>query len=66
RPLFVRLQPRMEITGPFKQRKVELVKEGFDPETIRAPLYWLSPTSGKYEPLTPQAYAAIVSGKVKF
>ncbi|HEY0301926.1 MAG TPA: long-chain-acyl-CoA synthetase, partial [Rhizomicrobium sp.] len=51
RPLFVRLQPRMEITGTFKQRKVELVKEGFDPETIREPLYWLSPTSGKYEPL---------------
>ena len=30
----------MEITGTFKQRKVELVKEGFDPSAIADPLYW--------------------------
>ncbi|MEI9885395.1 MAG: long-chain-acyl-CoA synthetase [Rhizomicrobium sp.] len=66
RPLFVRLQPEMEITGTFKQRKVDLVKEGFDPTAIREPLYWLNHASNRYEPLTPQAYAAIVSGKVKF
>ena len=31
RPIFLRLRPEMEITGTFKLRKVELVKDGFDP-----------------------------------
>jgi fatty-acyl-CoA synthase len=65
RPVFVRLQPEMEITGTFKQRKVELVKDGFDPATIHEPLYWLDHANGRYEPLTAELYAAIVSGGVK-
>ena len=43
RPVFLRLQPEIEVTGTFKQRKVELVKEGFDPSAIPDPLYWLDP-----------------------
>jgi len=66
RPVFVRLQPEMEITGTFKQRKVELVKEGFDPAAIREPLYWLNHASGRYEPLTAAVYAQIAAGKMKF
>jgi fatty-acyl-CoA synthase len=65
RPVFVRLLPQMEITGTFKQRKVELVKEGFDPSAIAEPLYWLDPATYKYEPLTAAAYADICSGRVK-
>jgi fatty-acyl-CoA synthase len=66
RPVFVRLLPEFEITGTFKQRKVELVKDGFDPAAIADPIYWLNHTSGTYERLTPEVYAAIVSGGVKF
>ena len=40
RPCFLRLQPEIEVTGTFKQRKVELVTEGFDPGKIADPLYW--------------------------
>ncbi len=65
RPVFLRLQPDLEITGTFKQRKVELVKDGFDPNVIVMPLYWLNPVSGAYEALTPGVYEDIVSGKVK-
>jgi fatty-acyl-CoA synthase len=65
RPVFLRLSPAMEITGTFKQRKVDLVQDGFDPTRIRDPLYWLDPTTGRYEPLTPDAADAIASGKVK-
>ncbi|MBV9420351.1 MAG: AMP-binding protein, partial [Alphaproteobacteria bacterium] len=65
RPVFLRLSPEMEITGTFKQRKVELVKEGFDPGAINEPVYWLNPASGRYEPLMPAQYADIVAGKVK-
>ncbi len=64
-PVFVRLLPELEITGTFKQRKVELVKEGFDPGAIKDPIYWLNHASGRYEKLTAEAYAAIVSGRVK-
>ena len=65
RPVFIRLLPALEITGTFKQRKVELVKDGFDPGAINDPLYWFNPTSARYEPLTPDDYAAIVSGTAK-
>ncbi len=65
RPVFVRLLPEIEITGTFKQRKVDLVKDGFDPSMIRDPLYWLNHATGRYEPLTREKHAAILSGQVK-
>ncbi len=65
RPVFLRLQPQIEVTGTFKQRKVELVKEGFDPAALPDPLFWLNPLSGVYERLTPERYAQIVEDRVK-
>ena len=65
RPVFLRLQPMMEITGTFKQRKVDLVKEGFDPAAIADPIYWLDPATSRYENLNAARYADITSGRVK-
>jgi fatty-acyl-CoA synthase len=65
RPIFLRLQPEMEITGTFKQRKVELVKEGFDPKAVADPLYWFDPATGHYEPLDAARHGEIVSGRMK-
>jgi fatty-acyl-CoA synthase len=65
RPIFLRLKPEMEITGTFKQRKVELVKEGFDPRTIADPIYWFDAARAKYERLDAQTYDDIVTGKMK-
>ncbi len=65
RPIFLRLQPELEITGTFKLRKVELVKDGFNPETISDPLYVLDPITGCYEKLDRDGYEAIISGRVK-
>jgi fatty-acyl-CoA synthase len=65
RPIFLRLTPALDITGTFKQRKVDLVREGFDPAAIADPLYFLEPVSGKYERLVPERYAEIVAGGVK-
>jgi fatty-acyl-CoA synthase len=65
RPIFLRLQPEIQVTGTFKQRKVELVKEGFDPGTIADPLYWLDPSTGRYEPLTAEHYQAIVEDRYR-
>jgi fatty-acyl-CoA synthase len=66
RPVFLRLQPEMEITGTFKQRKVELVKEGFDPDTIPDPLYVLDPETQRYVSLDKARYAEIIQGHGKF
>ena len=65
RPIFLRLQPEMEITGTFKQRKVELVKDGFDPQTIADPLYCARSDDERYERLDKEGYEAITSGRVK-
>jgi fatty-acyl-CoA synthase len=65
RPIFLRLSPAIDVTGTFKQRKVDLVKDGFDPSAIADPIYWLDPATGAYEPLTPQLYADICEGRMK-
>ncbi|MBI1261686.1 MAG: long-chain-acyl-CoA synthetase [Rhizobiales bacterium] len=65
RPLFVRVQPEMEITGTFKHRKVELVKEGFNPDEIAEPLYFNSAAEGKFVPLDQALYSQICGGQLK-
>ena len=65
RPLFLRLQEQGDTTGTFKFRKVDLVKDGFDPERIRDPLYFDHPAIGKYVRLTRELYEQIVGGKLR-
>jgi fatty-acyl-CoA synthase len=65
RPIFLRLQGEIEITGTFKHRKVELVKDGYDPRTVKDPLYFLDPVSAQYVPLTPDLHDRIVAGEVR-
>ncbi|XP_064608746.1 long-chain fatty acid transport protein 2-like [Liolophura sinensis] len=62
RPLFLRVQAQMELTGTYKQRKVELVKEGFDPNKITDPLFWLDTAKQSYVPLNNQLYSRILIG----
>jgi fatty-acyl-CoA synthase len=62
RPVFVRLLPQIEITGTFKHRKVELVKEGFDPAAISDPLYFLDGERG-YVRLDPALFGRIARGE---
>ncbi|MGZ5921831.1 MAG: long-chain-acyl-CoA synthetase [Rhizomicrobium sp.] len=65
RPIFLRLQPQIEVTGTFKQRKVDLVQEGFDPSVIADPLYWFDPATQRYERLDAARYADISEDRVK-
>jgi fatty-acyl-CoA synthase len=65
RPIFLRLSPAIDVTGTFKQRKVDLVRDGFDPGAIADPVFWLDPATGAYEPLTPQRHDDIVNGRMK-
>jgi fatty-acyl-CoA synthase len=65
RPIFLRLSPQIDVTGTFKQRKVDLVRQGFDPSAIADPLYFFDAEGGCYERLTAERHADIVEGRVK-
>jgi fatty-acyl-CoA synthase len=64
-PIFLRLSPQIAVTATFKQRKVDLVREGFDPSLLSDPIFFLDPARGAYERLTPARYADIAEGRVK-
>jgi fatty-acyl-CoA synthase len=63
-PMFIRMQPAIETTGTFKYRKTDLEAEGFDPETVKEPIYYRSPIKG-YVKLSKAAYAKIISGELR-
>jgi len=65
-PLFIRVQQEAETTGTFKFRKVELVKEGFDPNEVTDPIWFLHPEQGQFVPLTPDRFDSIRSGGFRF
>jgi fatty-acyl-CoA synthase len=65
RPIFLRIQPEIEVTGTFKHRKIELVKEGYDPRVVKDPLFFLDPVDGQYVPLTPELHDRLVAGEVR-
>jgi acyl-CoA synthetase (AMP-forming)/AMP-acid ligase II len=64
-PVFIRFVPAMEITGTFKQQKVEFRNQGIDltkiPETD--PVFYLK--GDTYVPFTLEEFAKIDVGKVK-
>eukprot|EP00063_Salmo_salar_P066683 XP_014041518.1 PREDICTED: very long-chain acyl-CoA synthetase-like [Salmo salar] len=65
RPRFIRIQNAVEVTGTFKQMKVRLVEEGFDPASITDPLYILQERKQSYTPMTGQIFSSIVAGIIK-
>jgi fatty-acyl-CoA synthase len=65
RPLFVRLQREMQITGTFKHRKVDLVADGFDPARIKDLLYFADPEQKVYMTLDRPLYERIVQGGIR-
>jgi diaminopimelate decarboxylase len=63
-PIFIRVQPEMEITGTYKHRKVEMQRDGIDPTVIKDKMYWF--VSGKgYQPFGQKEFQDIVGGRVK-
>ncbi|XP_036612934.1 solute carrier family 27 member 3 isoform X2 [Trichosurus vulpecula] len=64
-PRFLRIQESLDTTETFKQQKVRLAGEGFNPSTVHMPLYVLDQTAGAYVPLTPTWYDALLAGQVR-
>ena len=65
RPLFVRLQEQIDSTSTFKQRKVRLVQEGFDPDQIADPIYFDDSRAGAYVRLDGALFREIQSGRLR-
>jgi fatty-acyl-CoA synthase len=65
RPLFLRVRGEIDVTATFKQRKISLVKDGFDPENIRDAIYFDDPRVEAYVRLDGTLHRNIVSGEVK-
>ncbi|XP_067430582.1 long-chain fatty acid transport protein 6 isoform X1 [Thunnus thynnus] len=64
-PWFLRIQTSLDVTETFKQQKVKLVHQGFNPEITQDPLYFLDISQKDYILLTVSVYQDIVSGKIK-
>ena len=65
RPLFVRIQKDIEVTSTFKQKKIDLVRQGFDPAASDDPIYFNDPRSRAFVPLDSMLYQRIASGQVR-
>lgn len=65
RPLFLRIQQQIETTSTFKQKKLDLVRQGFDPSVIGDPLYFNDSASQSFVRLDRPLYERIVKGEAR-
>ncbi len=66
RPVFVRVQGDIEVTGTFKLLKTELKKTGYNPNATDDPLYVMKPRASKYELLDAAYYQTLSEGKAGY
>jgi fatty-acyl-CoA synthase len=64
-PVFVRLSKALDVTETFKQKKQQLIREGFDPAIVTDPLLLRDPESGDYRPIDHSLHARIVGGAIR-
>jgi len=63
RPLFLRLCSEIAITETFKPKKLDYLREGYNPSLTRDRLYFDDPRDGVYRALDMALYNEIRSGK---
>jgi fatty-acyl-CoA synthase len=64
-PVILRFCAFLDATETFKQKKHQLVREGFDPRLLTDPLFFRDPKSGAYRPLDAAIYARILDGSIR-
>ena len=62
RPVFVRLRDEIDVTPTFKKKKINLVKEGFDPAASNDPIYFNDPAAHTFVRLDGALYQSIRGG----
>jgi len=65
RPVFIRFQDEVETTGTLKYRKVDLVRDGFDPMNTSDPLFVVDNERKSYLPISVDVVRDIASGKFR-
>jgi fatty-acyl-CoA synthase len=64
-PVFLRIRTDIEVTATFKQKKVDLVKQGFDPDTVADPIYFNDSNAKAFVRVDTALYDNIRAGKVR-
>ena len=64
-PVMVRFCTALDTTETFKQKKQQLVREGFDSRLVTDPLFFKDPKSGAYRPIVVDVYARILDGAIQ-
>jgi len=64
-PVMVRFCAALDTTETFKQKKQELVREGFDPRVVTDPLFFLDAKSGGYRPIDADSFKRILNGSLR-
>lgn len=65
RPVVIRIGQELDLTGTFKQRKVDLVKEGCDPRLISDPMFLAHPGERRYAPLDAALYEDVAAKRLR-
>ena len=66
RPVFLRIQQNLDLTGTFKLVKGDLKREAYAIDAIDDSVYVMKPRSNRYEPLDGDYLASIRSGTAGF
>jgi fatty-acyl-CoA synthase len=65
RPVFLRIRRDGDVTSTFKQKKIDLVKDGFDPGGTTDPIYFNDPQRKAFVRLDAALYQDINAGRVR-
>jgi fatty-acyl-CoA synthase len=65
RPLFLRIQDDVEVTGTFKYSKTDLMRQGFNPVATTDAIYFDNPESEAFLPLDKPLYDRIQFGQIR-
>ena len=64
-PVMVRICATLDTTETFKQKKQDLIREGFDPRVVKDPVFFRDPESGAYVAVDAEIFARIVDGAIR-
>ncbi|XP_033749511.1 very long-chain acyl-CoA synthetase-like [Pecten maximus] len=64
RPIFLRFQTNFEVTQTMKHRKVDLVKEGYNPDILSDPVYCVDVKNKTYSPLESASYHQVIKSRL--
>ena len=53
------------MTATFKQKKIDLVRDGFDPAATSDPIYFNDPQANAFVPLDAALYQRIENGDIR-